>query len=163
MKRLYPYSRLAWLRLLPHGALECRKPENKPKPKEKDKEAMPRLSFCGTARVTNIEYQEGVSKSGNAWRKAVVTLDCDPGSKWPSPAQVTLFGDRAAMAEGLEAGMDVRVTGRVAGREYNGRIYLDLEADDARPAYEAQITPQAPAQAPAQAAQPQPEKEELPF
>lgn len=61
--------------------------------------------------------------SGFSVRELVI----DNGGNWPNPIPVRFTKDRAALCEKVKVGDRVTVEYRLAGREYNGRYFSDVQ------------------------------------
>ena len=80
-----------------------------------------------TGKITQImPLQTGVSAQGNPWKKQpIVVEEDDPQVTFPNDMVVDLFNDRIPVTP-LAIGQRVDVHFGIRTREYNGRIYNDI-------------------------------------
>jgi hypothetical protein len=89
------------------------------------------LTFTGTGRV--IRTDTFTAKSG----KDIVTLivECD-GGKFTEIVPIKVWGGLAEKAKRLKPGTVVAVSGRLGGRDWNGKVYGDIVAESVEEAEE---------------------------
>ncbi len=80
-----------------------------------------------SGKITKImPLQTGVSAQGNQWKKQpIVVMEDDPSINFPNEMLFDLFNDKIP-TEPLTIGQRVEVFFSVRTREYNGRIYNDV-------------------------------------
>lgn len=125
--------------------------------------------------IIDLPLQEGVSKTGNNWKKKEWVLETH--SNFPRKVKFTVFGERRIAEMPFEMGKAYRLTIDLESREYNGRWYTDVNVLSAVPIDSAMPMPgsapapfggqSAPASAPAAPVDPFPgatdETDDLPF
>lgn len=82
-----------------------------------------------------LDVQEGVSKAGKPWKKAMYIVEGD--GRYPIETAVTVFGEKNIEDFSFIEGQRVRLGVEAESREYNGKWYtsinvlanLDPEAD----------------------------------
>lgn len=82
-----------------------------------------RFDLTGTLnRIDRFETKAG---------KTMLTLilDVDKGSKYPQICPVKIFGRTADMASDWHAGDVLEITGRLGGRDWQGRVFGDIVAE----------------------------------
>ena len=73
-----------------------------------------------------MPLQEGTSQQGAQWRKlTIVVMEDDPSIMFPNEMALDLFNDKIP-ATPLSVGQHVEVYFGVRTREYNGRVFNDL-------------------------------------
>lgn len=114
---------------------------------------MTNLKIAG--KITQVlPLQEGLSQTGNAWKKQEFILEYISGN-YPNSVNFSLFGERRIAENPVQVGQEVTVSFDVRSREYNGRWYTNCEAwrveagDTTGAAPQQQFAQPAPAQAPA--------------
>lgn len=80
------------------------------------------FAFEGSGKVERVDHF--TSKSG----KDIVTLIVEVEGKYPQLVPVKCFGRLADMTMGMQ-GKTVSITGKLGGREWNGKVYGDIIAD----------------------------------
>lgn len=91
---------------------------------EKEKEgAMSDSYFTLKGRISNIERK--ATKAGKTF--TVARVEFDAISKFPKTVEVKLFGK--AERSDFEVGDLVEITGTLGGREWNGRVFNDIVAN----------------------------------
>jgi len=80
-----------------------------------------------SGKITKVlPLQEGTSQQGANWRKqTIVVLEDDPQVPFPNEVVFDLFNDRIPETA-LTVGQHVDVHFSIRTREYNGRIYNDI-------------------------------------
>ena len=80
-----------------------------------------------SGKITKVlPLQEGPSQQGANWRKqTIVVLEDDPQVPFPNEVVFDLFNDRIPETA-LTVGQHVDVHFSIRTREYNGRIYNDI-------------------------------------
>lgn len=80
-----------------------------------------------TGKITQVlPLQEGLSQQGNPWKKqSIVVVEDDPQVTFPNDMVVDLFNDKIPETP-LAIGQRVDVYFGIRTREYNGRIYNDI-------------------------------------
>ena len=81
--------------------------------------------FDLTGTLNRIERFE--TKSGKTMLTLI--LDVDKGSKYPQVCPVKIFGRTADMAGDWHPGDVLEITGRLGGRDWNGRVFGDIVAE----------------------------------
>ncbi|MEN6547582.1 MAG: DUF3127 domain-containing protein [Armatimonadia bacterium] len=114
-----------------------------------------RFDLTGTLnRIDRFETKAG---------KTMLTLilDVDKGSKYPQVCPVKIFGRTADMASDWHTGDVLEITGRLGGRDWNGRVFGDIVAESV------EVVSKAAAPSPAQGELPTgnapPESDDCPF
>lgn len=73
-----------------------------------------------------LPLQEGVSSQGAQWRKqSIVVVEDDANIAFPNEVVFDLFNDRIPETQ-LTAGQRVDVHFGIRTREYNGRVFNDI-------------------------------------
>lgn len=73
-----------------------------------------------------MPLQEGTSQQGAQWRKlTIVVMEDDPSIMFPNEMALDLFNDKIPSTP-LSVGQHVEVYFGVRTREYNGRVFNDL-------------------------------------
>lgn len=119
-----------------------------------------------------LDVQEGVSKAGKPWKKAMYLVEGD--GRYPVETAVTVFGEKNIEDFAFIAGQRVRLGVEAESREFNGKWYtsinvlanLDPEADglvQKNSAAKQQDAPAEPVQSATQSAASDDESENLPF
>lgn len=87
-----------------------------------------------TGKITTIlPLQTGVSAQGNEWRKqTIVVVEDDSNIAFPNEAVFDLFNDRIPETQ-LAVGQHVDVHFGIRTREYNGRIFNDINVVKLKP------------------------------
>ena len=83
---------------------------------------IPGFAFEGSGKVERVDHF--TSKSG----KDIVTLIVEVPGQYPQLVPIKCFGRLADMTMGMQ-GKTVSITGKLGGREWNGRVYGDITAD----------------------------------
>ena len=80
-----------------------------------------------SGKITKVmPLQEGTSQQGAQWRKlTIVVMEDDPSIMFPNEMALDLFNDKIP-ATPLSVGQHVEVYFGVRTREYNGRVFNDL-------------------------------------
>lgn len=81
--------------------------------------------FDLTGTLNRIERFE--AKSGKTMLTLI--LDVDKGGKYPQLVPVKIFGRTADMAGDWHPGDVLEITGRLGGRDWNGRVFGDIVAE----------------------------------
>jgi len=81
--------------------------------------------FTFTGRGRFVRADRFTAKSG----KDIVTLILEVDGKYPQVVPIKVFGRLAEMAGSFKAGELVEVTGRLGGRDWNGKVYGDNVAE----------------------------------
>ena len=78
-------------------------------------------------KITQVlPLQQGLSQQGAAWRKqTIVVVEDDPGIAFPNEVVFDLFNDRIPETQ-LTVGQRVDVHFGIRTREYNGRVYNEI-------------------------------------
>jgi hypothetical protein len=84
------------------------------------------LTFKGTARVERVE------STTTAKGKDIVTLVLGVEGKYPQLVPIKCFGGLGEKARGMKPGDAVDVQGHLGGRDWQGRVYGDIIADELR-------------------------------
>ena len=73
-----------------------------------------------------MPLQEGQNQQGAPWRKlTIVVMEDDPSIMFPNEMALDLFNDKIP-ATPLSVGQHVEVYFGVRTREYNGRVFNDI-------------------------------------
>ena len=73
-----------------------------------------------------MPLQEGQTQQGAPWRKlTIVVMEDDPSIMYPNEMALDLFNDKIP-ATPLSVGQHVEVYFGVRTREYNGKVYNDV-------------------------------------
>jgi len=73
-----------------------------------------------------MPLQQGVSQQGAQWRKqTIVVMEDDPSIAFPNVMALDLFNDKIP-TEPLAVGQRVEVLFGIRTREYNGKVYNDV-------------------------------------
>ena len=73
-----------------------------------------------------MPLQQGVSQQGAQWRKqTIVVMEDDPSIAFPNVMSLDLFNDKIP-TEPLAVGQRVEVHFGVRTRDYNGKVYNDI-------------------------------------
>ena len=73
-----------------------------------------------------MPLQEGTSQQGAQWRKlTIVVMEDDPSIMFPNEMALDLFNDKIPSTP-LSVGQHVEVYFGVRTREYNGRVFNDI-------------------------------------
>ena len=75
--------------------------------------------------VKKLAVESGVSKSGKEWRKQSIVIDT--GGEFNNEVCVSAFGDKLALMNKLEVGMEVKILCNVYSREYKGKYYHNID------------------------------------
>ena len=80
-----------------------------------------------SGKITRVmPLQEGQSQQGAQWRKlTIVVMEDDPSIMFPNEMALDLFNDKIP-ATPLSVGQHVEVYFGVRTREYNGRVFNDI-------------------------------------
>ncbi len=80
-----------------------------------------------SGKITQVmPLQQGVSQQGAQWRKlTIVVLEDDPQVPFPNEVAFDLFNDKIPETA-LTVGQHVDVHFGVRTREYNGKVYNDI-------------------------------------
>ena len=80
-----------------------------------------------TGKIINVmPLQQGVSQQGAQWRKlSIVVMEDDVNVAFPNAVAFDLFNDKIPI-EPLAVGQRVEVHFGIRTREYNGKIYNDI-------------------------------------
>lgn len=80
-----------------------------------------------SGKITQVlPLQEGVSQQGAQWRRqTIVVVEDDASVAFPNAMVFDLFNDRIPAAA-LQVGQHVDVHFSIRTREYNGRLYNDV-------------------------------------
>ncbi len=80
-----------------------------------------------SGKITKVmPLQEGTSQQGAQWRKlTIVVMEDDPSIMFPNEMALDLFNDKIPSTP-LSVGQHVEVYFGVRTREYNGRVFNDL-------------------------------------
>ena len=80
-----------------------------------------------SGKITRVmPLQEGQTQQGAPWRKlTIVVMEDDPSIMFPNEMALDLFNDKIP-ATPLSVGQHVEVYFGVRTREYNGRVFNDL-------------------------------------
>lgn len=97
--------------------------------------------------VSVLPLQQGISKTGNAWKKQEYILENNEG-QFPRKVCLTTFGQTVDAIQ-LKVGDRVVASVDVESREYNGRWYTEVRMWRAVPEAQAAPASAAPAAAPA--------------
>lgn len=78
-------------------------------------------------KITQVlPLQQGLSQQGAQWRKqTIVVVEDDPSIAFPNEMALDLFNDKIPETQ-LTAGQRVDVYFGIRTREYNGKIYNDI-------------------------------------
>ena len=84
------------------------------------------MDFTGRI-IQKLDLVEGVSKSGNEWKKQELLLDLvTDNPMYPKRLCITFFGDRTELLSPFDAGMNVVVAADVESREFGGKWYTNV-------------------------------------
>lgn len=72
-----------------------------------------------------LEEQSGQGRNG-PWVKQEVIIETD--DKYPRKICIAFWGDKAAVAKGLQVGERIKAGINIESREFNGRWYTDIKA-----------------------------------
>ena len=73
-----------------------------------------------------MPLQEGQTQQGGQWRKlTIVVMEDDPSIMFPNEMALDLFNDKIP-ATPLSVGQHVDVFFGIRTREYNGKVYNDI-------------------------------------
>ena len=75
--------------------------------------------------VKKLEVESGISKSEKAWQKQTCIIDT--GGEFNNEVAVSAFGDKLALMNKLEVGMEVKILCNVYSREYKGKYYHNID------------------------------------
>ena len=80
-----------------------------------------------SGKITRVmPLQEGTSQQGGRWRKlTIVVMEDDPSIMFPNEMALDLFNDKIP-ATPLSVGQHVEVYFGVRTREYNGKVFNDI-------------------------------------
>ena len=80
-----------------------------------------------SGKITQImPLQTGVSQQGSEWKKqTIVVVEDDPSIMFPNEMALDLFNDKIP-ATPLSVGQHVEVYFGVRTREYNGKVFNDI-------------------------------------
>ena len=80
-----------------------------------------------SGKITKVmPLQEGQSQQGAGWRKlTIVVMEDDPSIMYPNEMALDLFNDKIP-ATPLSVGQHVVVYFGVRTREYNGKVFNDI-------------------------------------
>ena len=80
-----------------------------------------------SGKITKVmPLQEGQTQQGAPWRKlTIVVMEDDPSIMFPNEMALDLFNDKIP-ATPLSVGQHVEVYFGVRTREYNGKVYNDI-------------------------------------
>ena len=81
------------------------------------------FEFSGSGRIDRIDTF--TTKSG----KDIITLVLQVEGTYPKLVPIKFFGRTAEAASALTVGDVVEVTGHLGGREWNGKVYGDIEGE----------------------------------
>jgi len=81
--------------------------------------------FTFTGRGRFVRADKFVTKAG----KDIITIILEVDGKYPQVVPVKVFGRLAETASSFKAGEIVEVTGRLGGRDWNGKVYGDIVAE----------------------------------
>jgi single-stranded DNA-binding protein len=77
------------------------------------------FEFSGRGKLQRIDTF--VSKAG----KDILTLVIETQGQYPQLVPIKVFGRMAEMASGWQPGCLLEITGRLGGRDWNGKVYGD--------------------------------------
>lgn len=80
------------------------------------------FKFQGTGKLARVD--KFITQKG----KTVITLVFEEGGDWPQMIPIKVFGRLAEMASEWKLGDILEVTGKLGGREWNGKFYGDAVA-----------------------------------
>lgn len=83
------------------------------------------MDIIGTI-IMDLPLQEGVSKSGNNWKKKEWVLETK--DNFPKKVKFHVFGERRVAELNFEIGKTYRIGVDIESREFNGRWYTDVNA-----------------------------------
>ncbi len=72
-----------------------------------------------------LEEQSGQGRNG-PWVKQEVIIETD--DQYPRKVCIAFWGDKAAVAKGLQPGERIKAGINIESREFNGRWYTDVKA-----------------------------------
>ena len=75
--------------------------------------------------VKKLDIESGISKSEKAWQKQTCVIE--PGGDFNNEVAVSAFGDKLALMNKLEVGMEVKILCNVYSREYKGKYYHNID------------------------------------
>jgi single-stranded DNA-binding protein len=81
------------------------------------------FTFQGQGTLKRVDTF--VSKAG----KSIITLVFETQGQYPQLIPIKVFGRLAEQAAGWKPGMVLAVTGRLGGRDWNGKVYGDNVAN----------------------------------
>ena len=81
-----------------------------------------------TGKISQVlPLQQGVSSQGAEWRKlTIVVVEADPSIAFPNEVALDLFNDNIPVDKELTVGQLVDVHFGIRTREYNGRVYNEI-------------------------------------
>ena len=81
-----------------------------------------------SGKITQVlPLQQGVSQQGAQWRKqSIVVMEDDANIAFPNEVVFDLFNDKIPVDKELTAGQRVDVHFGIRTREYNGRVFNDI-------------------------------------
>jgi len=90
------------------------------------------FKFDGRGKLARIDAF--VTKAG----KSILTLIFEQGGQYPQVIPIKVFGRLAEEASAWKPGTLLEITGRLGGREYNGKVYGEAVAETVEVVGEAQ-------------------------
>ena len=82
------------------------------------------MEVTGTVKL-KLAVESGISKSEKAWQKQTCIIDT--GGEFNNEVAVSAFGDKLALMNKLEVGMEVKILCNVYSREYKGKYYHNID------------------------------------
>lgn len=73
-----------------------------------------------------LKPESGVSKVGKEWKKQEFVIETN--EQFPKKVCFTLFGDKAALLDGIAEGAEVEVFFSVESRDFNGKWFHNINA-----------------------------------
>lgn len=108
-----------------------------------------------------LEEQSGQGRNG-PWVKQEVIIETD--DQYPRKICIAFWGDKAAVAKGLQVGERIKAGINIESREFNGRWYTDIKAWRVDKSGSApQAAPPAQEQATGETFEPESPEGDLPF
>jgi hypothetical protein len=75
--------------------------------------------------VKKLAVESGISKSEKTWQKQTCIIDT--GGEFNNEVAVSAFGDKLALMNKLEVGMEVKILCYVYSIEYKGKYYHNID------------------------------------
>jgi single-stranded DNA-binding protein len=85
--------------------------------------SMSEFTFQGQGTLKRID--SFTSKAG----KTILTLICETDGQYPQLVPIKVFGRLAEQASSWKPGMVLSISGRLGGRDWNGKVFGDIVAN----------------------------------